>query len=695
MGSKTIKGITIQIDGNASGLGKVLKEVDQESKKLATNLKSVDAALKLDPTNVDLLAQKQRILGDSIESTSKRLGALKQAQEEAAKSVGNYDAWAAAYKPIQAQITATKDRIKELQTQQAEMAETGDISSEAYESLGTQINQLNGELRDLRKTAKAVSDEFGNPISQDEYDKLQREIVFTDDKLKKLSKELDETESEMADLGKDTSKAAKEMDDFADAADDASKESAGLGSILSGGVVTGAGAAVAAVGAVVGGLIAAEEQSREYRAEMGKLNAAYESSKFSAETATATYKTLQGVIGETDQTVEAAQQIALLADSEERAAQWAGYAAGVVGKFGDALQPETFYESANETLKLGEATGAFTQMLEGCGMNVEKFNADLAACTTEQEKQALMLQVTEEALGDAAKSYRKVNAETIRANEANEAWNEALAAVGGTMTPVITNIKLMGAEFLGGLAKSITTGSNLISSTVEFVQSSSAIMLSTVQANTEMRLNNIRAAYQENGGGIKGITAATMEAVGGAFADGWNVANQITGGKLNEMKNTISSKLTDAKNKVKETITSIKGFFGGFEFKWPKLTLPHFTVSPKGWKIGDLLKGSIPKLSISWFKDGGILPSTAIFGAYNGKLLGGGEAGKEAILPLDSFYQNLEAIMSKYSNGHSGVMVKLIIEHFENSSGQDIDELAERVALAIDDAIARKEAAFS
>lgn len=617
MAGKTIKGITIQIDGNATGLGKTLKEIDKESGRLTGNLKQVNAALKLDPTNTDLLSQKHRILGDAIESTKGRLEALNQAQAEASKSVENYDAWAAAYKPIQTQILETKQRIKDLMVQQQELADSGDTASDVYQAMGQEIESLGSDLKTLKKQAKAVSDEFGNPISRDEYDKLQREIVFTNGKLKTLSQELDDTEAEMNDLAKDTTKAAKELDDFADAADDAGSGTSGLGSAVSGGLVKGLGVAGAAVGAVVGGLVAAEEQSKEYRAEMGKLDAAFDSNGHSAETATATYKTLQGVIGETDQSVEAAQQIAMLADSEERAGQWAGYAAGLVGKFGDALQPETFYESANETIKLGEATGAFTQMLEGCGMNVEQFNEDLAACTTEQEKQALMLQVTDEALGAAADSYRQTNAETIRANEANEAWNESLAAVGSSIGPIITDIKLMGAEIVGGLAPAIKKGADAV---------------------------------------------GTM--------------------------------MDNASEFVSSGIQKIKSLFSGWEFKWPKLKMPHFSVKPRGWEIGDLLKGSIPTLGISWYAKGGILPSAAIFGAYGGKLLGGGEAGQEAILPLDSFYQNLEAILARYRGGYSGLVVQVSIDHFVNSGSQDIDELAHEIADVLQTEIMKKEAAF-
>lgn len=99
-------------------------------------------------------------------------------------------------------------------------------------------------------------------------------------------------------------------------------------------------------------------------------------------------------------------------------------------------------------MKLGEATGAYTQMLEGCGMDVEKFNEGLAACKTEQEKQAYMLRITEQCLGAAGKAYKENNAEIIRANQANDQLQQSLAGIGGAIEPIITDIKLLGASLL-------------------------------------------------------------------------------------------------------------------------------------------------------------------------------------------------------------------------------------------------------
>ena len=77
----------------------------------------------------------------------------------------------------------------------------------------------------------------------------------------------------------------------------------------------------------------------------------------------------------------------------------------------------------------------------------------------------------------------------------------------------------------------------------------------------------------------------------------------------------------------------IKGFFN-FHVSLPHVPLPHFSVSPAGWKVGDLLKGKIPSLSVQWYAQGGIMNNPTLFG--------GGEAGAEAIVPLDPFWKKLE-----------------------------------------------------
>ena len=362
MANKRIKGLTVEIGGDTTKLGKALADVESKTKGLTDELGEINRLLKFNPGNTELLAQKQKLLGGIVENTAEKLEKLKEAEKQVQKQFEN-----------------------------------GEVSEE--------------QVRALR-----------------------REIVQTESKLEKYKEEVEATKKESSKFGQATEGAKTAM--------------ASLGSAAATVAKVGLQAAAAATTAVVGGLVAAAEASREYRAEMGKLDASFTSSGHSSDTATAAFKALYGVIGETDQSVEAAQQIALLAESEKDVAEWSELAAGVVGKFGDALQPETFFEAANETIKLGEATGAYTQMLEGVGMNVDEFNTGLANCTTEAEKQKYMLEVTQTALGSASAAYREANAEIIRSNEATEAWNSVLADVGGPVDSIITDVKLLGASML-------------------------------------------------------------------------------------------------------------------------------------------------------------------------------------------------------------------------------------------------------
>ena len=101
--------------------------------------------------------------------------------------------------------------------------------------------------------------------------------------------------------------------------------------------------------------------------------------------------------------------------------------------------------------------------------------------------------------------------------------------------------------------------------------------------------------------------------------------------------NTIKSWIDKAKNFVKGAIDAIKGFFN-FKVDLPKIKLPHFSIKPKGWELGDLLKGKIPKLGIEWYAKGGVFDEPTIFPTASG-FKGVGEAGAEAVAPI-SVLQN-------------------------------------------------------
>lgn len=108
--------------------------------------------------------------------------------------------------------------------------------------------------------------------------------------------------------------------------------------------------------------------------------------------------------------------------------------------------------------------------------------------------------------------------------------------------------------------------------------------------------------------------------------------------KFNSAKNAISNAINSAKNIVSSGLSKIKGFFSSCHLSFPKIKLPHFSVKGKL----SLNPPSVPKISVSWYKDGGIMTNPTLFGFAGNKAMVGGEAGPEAILPLNNFYKYLD-----------------------------------------------------
>ena len=131
---------------------------------------------------------------------------------------------------------------------------------------------------------------------------------------------------------------------------------------------------------------------------------------------------------------------------------------------------------------------------------------------------------------------------------------------------------------------------------------------------------------------VTGIWNTIASAVGGVVngivttvENGLNTALSVVDGIFSGILSTIQGAMDGASEKVSAVIDAIKGFFN-FRFEWPSLPLPHFSINPSGWQIGDLLKGSIPSLGIEWYAKGGVFNGPSVIGV--------GEAGPEAVVPL-------------------------------------------------------------
>lgn len=151
----------------------------------------------------------------------------------------------------------------------------------------------------------------------------------------------------------------------------------------------------------------------------------------------------------------------------------------------------------------------------------------------------------------------------------------------------------------------------------------------------EEKLGRIQDAYEKYGGGITGILAASWQTWKEIWSTGFDVIDKLTGGKLTGVKNKFWSKFEEIKNVVKNALDAVKRFFAG-EWPTPKIKMPHFKISPPGWSIGDLVKGSIPRLSVNWYAKGAILNRPTVINQSGNTIDVAGEAGPEAVTPIET-----------------------------------------------------------
>lgn len=442
-----IKGLTVEIGGDTTKLGKALESVNKKSRDLSSELGEINRMLKLDPGNTELLAQKQQVLAEAISNTTKKLETLKDAEKQ-----------------VQEQF------------------EKGEVSEAQYRS-------------------------------------LQREILATEKKLDSYNKALSETADAARDMGKQTQTAGDKAEEASREMDKAEESADEMGGSMAEAAKTGVTALTAAATAAVGSIVGLAEATREYRTDQARLESGFKSNGHSAETAYKTYSKLQGVLGDTGKSVEAATNLSALTKSEEELNRWTTILIGANGRWNESLPVEALAESSNETIRTGQVTGnladainwaaaenenfgvtmkenieftelsqeelekltdaqkkeyearkaqyeeieAYNQRVAEATTAEEKFQIALDNCTTSQERQKLVTDTLSDLYLETGENYLEANKDLIKANEANERITKSLAEMGEAVEPAVNDFKELGAEILENMEEPIKSASNWLS----------------------------------------------------------------------------------------------------------------------------------------------------------------------------------------------------------------------------------------
>lgn len=321
-------------------------------------------------------------------------------------------------------------------------AEFGE-NAESIEALTRKQDILKKSLEEQAKKAKAAEDalkkmrEAAIEPTNPAYQKMQTNLNNTRAEMVKIQREIDDT----------SEKLKKSKVDWESVGDTVGKvgKTIGTGVKAIGATVAAMGAAI---GAAAGAFLGLAESTREARENMGKLETGFTTAGHSAEDAKNTYTELYGILGDDGQATEAAAHLAQLTSNEKELADWTNICTGVYATFGDSLPIEGLTEAANETAKTGAITGGLADALNWAGVSEDEFQAKLDACTSEQERQALITETLNGLYSDAAEKYREVNGDIIDAQKATANLNNAMAELGAIAEPIVTKLKQLAAELL-------------------------------------------------------------------------------------------------------------------------------------------------------------------------------------------------------------------------------------------------------
>lgn len=304
-----------------------------------------------------------------------------------------------------------------------------------------------------------------------------------------------------------------------------------------------------------------------------------------------------------------------------------------------------------DNLTGGKLTSIKNSVSEKMSGVAETVSSKMSAAKEYASTQLSAMQASYESHGGGIKGVAAAAMTGVQ-NTFSTAYSALDTMTGGKLSSIKNTV----SEKMSGVANAVSTG------------------MSAAKNYATTQLSAMQASYQSHGGGIKGIVAATMTGVQGTFSTAYSAINTLTGGRLESVRSTIANKIQSARDTVNSVLESIKSAFSSklqaahsvvtgaisrirsaFNFSWhlPSLKLPHISVSGGVAPFGIGGKGSLPHFSIQWYKDGGILNGATIFGQMGDKMLGGGEAGAEAVLPLATLWTKMKEVVGNVVKGEN------------------------------------------
>lgn len=454
-------GVKIGVQGDAD-FRRSLKLITQQSKELAAELKAVTAEVDENDSSQDKLAKQAQVLAKQIELQKQKIGLLTTGYNKATDELGR----------LASEVNEAAQAYGENSEQAAKAQAAYMKQSEAVSKLKTDINNAEAALGKMEQQQKAVNSEMQSDKSA--YDRLTDAIEDQENELKSLKKqyqnavlEFGDASDEAQDLGKQIEKTStelkqsksamkkasdaaddldKSLDDAADSADDMQDSFSNLGEIIGGNVIANG------IKEVVSGIKDLHDESMEYRKIMASLEVSSELAGYSADQTSESYKTLIGVLADTQTAATTTANLQALNLEQSELNTLINGTIGAWAKFGDSIPIDGLAESITETSRTGQVTGNLADVLNWTAGEEDAFNEELGITQDETERaRKIIKKLMDYGLVDLGEEWQNANKSMTEFNKATDSLDEALANLSEKSEPILTDLANGLAVIVGSL----------------------------------------------------------------------------------------------------------------------------------------------------------------------------------------------------------------------------------------------------
>ena len=639
-----IKGITIEFTGDTSKLDKSLREINKNTRAIDKELNQVNKALKFNPTSVELWRQKQTLLSQKVEETGKKLDILKQKQ--ANMDTAGVSKNSAEYRKLQREIIETESKLKNFTGQ---LKQVGNVNLKAVSAqmkdIGNKATAAGQSLKGLSMVAGAIDVAlaglaYKSGAAADDLNTLSKVTGIGTDALQKYKLSADLVDVSVEAIAKSQQKLKKNMLGALDGTNDQAQyfEQLGVNITNADGSLRDAGDVFDETIEALGKMTNETERDAIAMALMGKsateLNPLIEDGG-------ETYKKVADLMANNG--LEIVDQ-----ETIDKANQFNDYLDEIKATWGAAIS----------TIGM-QLAGYLAPVLEKVAGFLEKVAGWLSTLSPEVLTVIGIIAGVVAAIAPLLIVFGKIAFAISSITGLMSTLGLTFGAIAG---PIGIAIAVIGALIAVGVL--LYKNWDTIKLKAEELKNWVIEKWTALKDGVVNAVANIKEQALFYWTALKTGIGIIVDTVRNKVVGAWNAVKDKTVSIFAAVKSAIITPIQNAVDFVKGAIDKIRGFFSGLTLELPHIKLPHFSLQ------GDfsLVPPSVPKLSVDWYKTGGIFDSPTIAGI--------GEAGPEAVIPLDTLWKKLDKIAESRSG--SGDLPPIVINVYA-PPGADPKEIARSV----------------